>query len=130
MFTKAPGFAGGYLVEEKESWYAKKEGKVNLRKSIFLISLIFAIPELAFALNCDGKITQVLSGNNYCSGGERVGFNWTGGSSWMCSSNRNMDALIVAAYASGKTVSVRDSSWSNCFGNPAGTIPDHIWFQE
>jgi hypothetical protein len=102
-----------------------------VKKLIFLLLILFSTSQLAFALNCDGKITRVLSGNNYCAGGERVGFLWSGGgSSWMCSSNKNMDALIMTAYALGKPVSVRDSSWSDCFGHPGGTIPNHIWFKE
>ena len=36
-------------------------------------------------------MTTVLSGNPYCDAGARVGFGWTGGTSWLCSANANMD---------------------------------------
>lgn len=98
-------------------------------KYLLMLSII-AAPNLVYALGCDGIITEVLSGNNYCAAGERVGFLWTGGSDFMCSSNKNMDALIIAAYAAGKTVSVRDSTWTSCTNHPAGTTPNHIWFKQ
>ena len=101
-----------------------------MKLTIFMILsiMVFLTPKLVFSLTCDGKITRVLSGSSYCSSGERVGFIWTGGSSWMCSSNKNTDALIMTAYITGKVVSVRDGSWPSCFDHPSGTIPNHIWF--
>jgi hypothetical protein len=92
-----------------------------------LMLLILVLPHTAFGLNCDGRVIEILSGNAYCSGGERLGFVWTGGGGWMCSTNRNMDALLLTAYSSGKTVSVRDRTWSSCFDHPPGTTPNHIW---
>ncbi len=86
-------------------------------------------PGASSAVTCDGVVTQVLSGTQYCSGGERVGFMWSGGSDWLCSSNKNMDALLLVAYTTGKTISVRDSNWTTC-NQPAGSVPGHIWFKE
>ncbi len=78
---------------------------------------------------CDGNVTSVLSGAPYCNSGERLGFSWSGGGNWVCSSNKNMDALIIAAYTTGKPISVRDNTWTSC-NPPSGSAPEHIWFQQ
>ena len=102
---------------------------MKLIKSGILSLLIFASPQLVFAISCYGKITEVLSGNDFCSGGERVGFVWSGGSGRLCSANKNMDTLIIEAYINARTVAVRDGTWSSCFDLPNDTVPNHIWFQ-
>jgi len=103
-------------------------------KFIILFSIVgflltTTVSQDAFALDCDGKITEVLSGNRYCSAGDRLGFVWTGGSSWLCSTNKNMDGLILSAYTTGKSVSVRHHLWTSCFDHPPGATPDHIWLR-
>lgn len=79
------------------------------------------------ALICDGYVDQVLSGNAYCQNGQRVGFIVSGVSNWLCSSNKNMDALILTAYTTGAKISIRDSSWTSCTGHNGGTAPNHVW---
>lgn len=105
---------------------------INMKSSSIhftLLSLIITCASLpAWAINCDGKVTGVLSGSPYCSGGERVGFIWSGSTKRLCSANKNMDALIMTAYASGKTISVRDNSWTTCNDPLNGYTPNHIWF--
>jgi len=91
--------------------------------------ILFLFAPQLWALDCDGNVTGVLSGSQYCNAGERVGFTWTGGSSWLCSDNINMDALIMTAYVAGKNISVRDPSWLTCNDAPNGFVPNHIWFR-
>lgn len=97
---------------------------------IVLLALIFSNSSYAAYVYCDGTVTGVLSGLAYCNGGQQVGFNWTGqtNSAYVCSSNKNMDALIITAYATGKKISVRDPNWGTC-APPTGSVPEHIWVQ-
>lgn len=69
--------------------------RCHMKNHIKKISILFTFLFISnvFALNCDGEVTEILSGLPYCEGGERVGFQWTGGSDWLCSSNKNMDAF-------------------------------------
>jgi len=96
----------------------------------FILILFFGISPASWALNCDGKVTGVLSGSPYCSNGQRVGFTWEGSIRWLCSDNKNMDALIMTVYASGNNISVRDNSWSTCNDATNGYVPNHIWFKK
>jgi hypothetical protein len=95
-----------------------------------LMSLSLESAPVQAAVFCDGTVTRVLSGNVYCANGERVGFMWTGNpTTWVCSSNKNMDALIMMAYATGKPISVRDNTWTTC-SPPTASVPEHVWFIE
>lgn len=76
---------------------------------------------------CDGYVSQVLSGNPYCDAGARAGFGWTGSTSWLCSANANMDALIITAYTTNRQISVR-APWPDCTSHATGAVPDHIRF--
>ena len=108
-------------------------GWIREMKKFVLVSLIgilssssvFAADEMLF---CDGKVTKILTGNPYCASGARIGFQWEASTKWLCSNNKNMDAMLMTAYAAGVTISVRDF-WASCESPQNGESPNHIWFK-
>jgi hypothetical protein len=121
--------SGGPATQSKEIYVFYPQFSIvrNLKRVMALSFMCGVFNVTAATVVCDGKVTQVLSGAAYCSAGERVGFSWSGGTGWICSSNKNMDALVITAYTTGKTISVRDNTWTSC-SPPDGSVPQHIWF--
>ena len=107
-----------------------RKTKIVTKKKTLSLMFLALISSPTWALKCDGKVTGILSGSDFCSAGQRVGFIWEGGSMWLCSDNKNMDALLMTAYASGKNISVVDHSWTTCNDAATGYVPNRIWFKE
>jgi len=96
---------------------------------ILSLAVCLTAPQ-AWSIGCDGEVTEILTGNSYCANGERIGFKWSASSKWLCSSSRNMDTMLITAFASGLEISVRDSSWETCESPASKDIPDHIWYSK
>lgn len=95
-----------------------------------IFSIILLLPVVSHSLDCNGKVQSILTASQYCESGKRVGFHWEGSTKWLCSSTQNMDAMLMAAFATGSTISVRDSSWTSCNDIAQGSKANLIWIKK
>lgn len=74
-------------------------------KNWVALILLFAASNV-FALDCDGKITEIYSYPAQCNGHYAYKTD-NNNSRWFCSVNDKSDALVLLAYSSKKTVRTR-----------------------